>query len=299
MITLRKLGPSHDFGLLKFLKAVDADGLIECLQVSLKSQLGIDVTSSDDVLRGESVLVGVSTDGATVNIGHVNGTKTKLQAQLPWLTWQWCYAHRLELACKDALCSQLIKDIKECLLCLYYLYRKSPKKSRELGSIVAELGEVYCFPKGGNMPVRSQGTRWIAHKRKALQRFVDRYGAYVGHLSAMVQGRDTKSVDKARVKGYLMKMVNSRVLIGAAMYIDLLKPAYLLSISLQEDKVNIVHGLQNILRASKSLQKQAEADPKNWPTVKILMDRIEKESTGGTALYQGAQLHNFNDDTVW
>ena len=35
----------------------------------------------------------------------------KTQRELPWLYWAWCYAHRLELACKDALSSQLFKNI--------------------------------------------------------------------------------------------------------------------------------------------------------------------------------------------
>ena len=48
--------------------------------------------------------------------------------------------------------------------------------------IVKELREVYEFPRGGNRPVRSQESRWISHKRKALQRVVDRYGAYISHL---------------------------------------------------------------------------------------------------------------------
>ena len=55
------------------------------------------------------------------------------------------------------------------------------------------------------MPVRCSGTRWIAHKRKALQRFVDRYGVYVNHLSTLASDRQTKAEDKARLKGYVLK----------------------------------------------------------------------------------------------
>ena len=66
----------------------------------------------------------------------------KLQKELPWLHWAWCYAHRLELPCKDALSSQLFKDIEDMLHHLYYLYGKSPKKSRELADIMEDLKEV-------------------------------------------------------------------------------------------------------------------------------------------------------------
>ena len=50
------------------------------------------------------------------------------------------------------------------LLRLYYLYKKSSKKVRELKGIVNDLKEAYDFNEGGCIPVRSQGSHWIAHK---------------------------------------------------------------------------------------------------------------------------------------
>ena len=91
--------------------------------------------------RSGPVLVGGGTDGASVNIGIHNGMKAQLQSALPWLHWAWCYSHCLELACKDAITSPLFANINEMLLRLYYLYRKSPKKSQELTTIVEELKE--------------------------------------------------------------------------------------------------------------------------------------------------------------
>ena len=51
------------------------------------------------------------TDGAAVNVSEQNGMKGKLQHVMPWLFWAWCYVHRLELACKDALtnCSKMLR----------------------------------------------------------------------------------------------------------------------------------------------------------------------------------------------
>ena len=97
--------------------------------------------------------------------------------------WAWCYAHRLELACKSALTSKLFKDVEEMLLHLYYFYKKTPKKTRELGEIVEDLKEIFELPKSGNIPVRSQGSRWINHKRRALQRVVDCCGAYISNAT--------------------------------------------------------------------------------------------------------------------
>ena len=56
------------------------------------------------------------------------------------------------------------------LLRLYYLYEKSAKKVRQLKEVVEDLKEVYNFSEGGCISVRSQGSRWITHKRRALQK---------------------------------------------------------------------------------------------------------------------------------
>jgi len=42
---------------------------------------------------------------------------------------------------------------------------------------------------------RSQGSRWISHKRKALQKVVDQYGAYVAHLISLSKDTTIKSED--------------------------------------------------------------------------------------------------------
>eukprot|EP00731_Ephydatia_muelleri_P004503 Em0002g679a len=135
----------------------------------------------------------------------------------------------LELSCNDAFCSPLFKYIEEMLLRLYYLYEKSPKKSTDLANIVENLQHVFDFPKGGNLPTRCHGTRWISHKRKALQRVVDRYGAYIVHLHALIDDKSIKATDRAKLKGYLVKWKAAKTLIGCAMYTDALKPVSLLA----------------------------------------------------------------------
>ena len=112
-----------------------------------------------------------------------------------------------------------------------------PKKLRELVDVVGLLKEVWEFPDGGHRPLRSQGSRWIAHKRNALQRVV-----------ALSEDPSTKSVDKSRLKGYINKWKYGKILIGAAMYIDILKGPSLLSLSLQNDNLDVVSGLQHILK---------------------------------------------------
>ena len=79
----------------------------------------------------------------------------------------WCLAHRLELAIKNALSGTWFDSIDDMLLKLYYLYEKSPKKSRELMDIINDLKEFLSFDDNGHYgvkPIRANGTRWITHK---------------------------------------------------------------------------------------------------------------------------------------
>ena len=47
-------------------------------------------------------LVGIGTDGATINIAAA-GLKGLVEGELLWIFWMWCLAHTQELALKDAL----------------------------------------------------------------------------------------------------------------------------------------------------------------------------------------------------
>lgn len=210
----------------------DAGGLVNCLGKAMEDMGISNILDKTSVLgvRHHPILIGMGTDGATVNLGEQNGLKAIVQKELPWLFWSWCFAHRLELSCRDSLSSQLFKDIVDMLLRIYYLYEKSPQKCRDLAAIVVELKEVYHLPDGGNIPIRSSGSRWINHKRKALQRIVDRYGAYMAHLTSLVADQGLKSTDRQRLKGYLREWTDTRILLGCALYIDILEPPSLLSL---------------------------------------------------------------------
>ena len=93
--------------------------MINCLNDAL-AVLGIENVLDKDSALGvahssKPIIVSGGSDGASVNIGEHKGMKTKIQRQFPWLIWTWCFAHRLELACKSALSSQLLAEITEIL----------------------------------------------------------------------------------------------------------------------------------------------------------------------------------------
>ncbi len=51
------------------------------------------------------------------------------------------------------------------------------------------------------------------------------------------------------------------MLVGAAMYVDVLKTPSLLSLSLHDEKLEIVSGIQHLLKSSKSLKTITGQDP--------------------------------------
>lgn len=137
------------------------------------------------------------------------------------------------------------------------------------------------------MPIRSQGSRWINHKRNALQSLIDRHGVSLSHIITLSEDHTLRSGDRAHLKGYLQKWKQAKMLVGAGLYVDVLKPPLLLSLGLQEEKLDIVQGIQHLFRSSKSLRTLAGQDPQQWQTVKLVCSRIKENHI---KVYQGAAL---------
>ena len=169
------------------------------------------------------------------------------------------------------------------------------RKCRDLSDLVSDLKDVYEFSDGGNLPVRASGSRWIARKRKALQRVVDRYGDYLNHLSTLTEDKTIKSTDRQRLKGYLLRWRQARMIIGCALYTDVLKPASLLSLTLQDDNVDVAQGIKSILKSHTSLKKLTTQDVMEWPVTKLVLSKLSDEDGSNVKVYQGFELKNFSD----
>ena len=139
------------------------------------------------------------------------------------------------------------------------MYEKSPKKVRELKDIVEDLHEVFSYQGSNCIPVCSQGSCWLTHKRKAFQKVVDQHGAYINHLIALHRDESIKSEDRARLKGYVLKWSHSKFLLGSAMYIDVLKGPSMCSLSLQKSDCDIVYGDCDIVYGLKQILKAADS----------------------------------------
>ena len=99
--------------------------------------------------------------GASVNSGKNSGLIKLFQEELPWLSFIWCFSHRLELALKDAL-NEFMEPIETSLMHLFYWY-----KLKNLYELLQGQFELFS---AGVWPLKSSGTCWIDHKIGAMGR---------------------------------------------------------------------------------------------------------------------------------
>ena len=69
----------------------------------------------------------------------------------------------------------------------------------------------------GVKPVKSNGTRWIDHKVRAMGRVVEKFGLYVQHLKENIPTIKS-SKDRAKVKGKLDKLEDAKGLLRSAFF---------------------------------------------------------------------------------
>ena len=80
------------------------------------------------------------------------------------------------------------------------------------------------------------------------------------------------------------------------MNIEVLKPPSILSLSLQGSDIDIIFGIKQLLKASTTLISMLKQDPLQWPTVKLVLDRVKNE--GGETVYQGVTLKKYDTATL-
>ena len=151
---------------------------------------------------------------------------------------------------------------------IYLLYEKSPKKLSQLSDLHLELKDLYEFEQGGVKPLRSRGTRWIAHKTNAMRLLIDKFGLYMQHLEEMAADKSYKIDQSAKLKGYSTQWRKTSMLLNLGFYFELLQPASCLSLGLQEEElvpykaksINDFSHFAGIKRKSK-----INEDKRSWP----------------------------------
>jgi len=116
-----------------------------------------------------------------------------------------------------------------------------------------------CFEKfefsvlGGNHPIQACGTRFIAHEVAAIYHSIERYGAY--HLTSLSQDPRTKAIDRAKLKGYILRWRKSKILLGCALFHDILISPAILCKVLQDSELCLVRAVEGFLHTNKNVEK--------------------------------------------
>ena len=88
----------------------------------------------------------------------------------------------------------------------------------------------------------------VSHKIAPLGRLINRYGAYLNHLTTLTEDLTVKASDKQRLKGYILKWCDSKMLIGCGLFHDLLKPSTILCKILQDEEIFVVSAIDKFKR---------------------------------------------------
>lgn len=239
-------------------------------------------------------LVGLGADGASVNNGDKSSVKTKLREEMPWLIFGWCMAHKLELGIKDALKGTFFDEVDEMLLRLYYLYKRSPKKLRELQEIHDLVKESMEYDDTGVKPVRANGTRWVAHRVAAMKKVLDKFDVYMVHLESLCNDASYSTKDRAKFQGYFKKWNSTEMLLNIAYYIDILEPIRLLSITFQKSDIDVVKSARALSNVQRDIRRMKTRTISRFPSVAMTQRNIALKE--GREIYKGSFVVKNMDD---
>ena len=72
----------------------------------------------------------------------------------------------------------------------------------------------------------------------------------------MTEDPSVKAADQQKIKGYVTKWKDSKILLGSALFHDILRPAAILCKALQSDELSVVNCIEAILRTSVNIEKR-------------------------------------------
>ena len=230
---LLRLHSLFRFVALKELKAADAPGTVAAVKSALEEEC--------ECKAWKERLVGLSADGAAVNMGIRSGAAKRLRDEVPPLVSVHCCAHRVELSIKSVSEDVgFFKSLEETLHSVYKMYYRSPLCRCGLKQ-VGQMLEVRVL-----MPVKLQGTRWIAHRERALKVLLDGRRCFVVHTSQVSLG---STAMKGRTQQINSTLTNVKFLLFARVCSEYLGTVSHLSKLLQYDDITI-DGVTRKLKAT-------------------------------------------------
>ena len=143
----------------------------------------------------------------------------------------------------------------------------------------------------GVRPIRASGARWISHKIGAMTQVLDKFGLYITHLENAATGPCYRAKECNRIKGYLNKCKNSKMLVNLCFYLKLLKPIIQLLLHFQNEKIDTVSATITLGKGKGKLLKLKSKDVNDFNRIKTMKKYI-KELEDGKVEYKTVCLKN-------
>ena len=180
-----------------------------------------------------------------------------------------------------------METVDTSLMHLFYLYKKSPNKHRELKNFYHLLEGQFEMFSACVWPLKATGTRWIDHKIAAMRCVIEKFSLYT-HLQHSINTAK-KSQDRATLQAKFTKLINAKFLLQCALFTDILAETKHFSLITQEQNIDIIR-LASVENTKHNYERLLQKLQKNsvfqLPTVKFVTEEIESKDEDGEPMYK-------------
>ena len=218
---------------------LDNGGTAEAIKNSLLACLAKHGLTTD-VLKNR--WLAITTDGCSTMLGRKAGLHTLLRKEFPRLISWHCAAHRLELAVADGLKAVTSTNhFKIFLEKLHNVFSMSPKNQRELQDLSSDL-ESQMLKIGGIFTIR-----WVASSLRTVKAIWNSYNVLQAFFKKATDDTSRSSKERETFRSLYTHLTSEYFVTNLGLMYDCLEELASLSLSLQENNINIVQGHNKIL----------------------------------------------------
>ena len=192
-----------------------------------------------------------------------------------------------------------MEPVETSLMHLFYLYKQSSKKHRELKNLYELLQGQFEMFSAGVRPLKASGTRWTDHKIGAMGRLIEKFGLYTMHLQNLI-ATTRSSKNRSTLEGKLKKLIDAKVLLRSALFKDVLADAKIFSLLTQKQNIDILKILEAVESTKNSYQRLRKKLEKNLdyvfqqPILRMVIEETEANTEDGEPLYQNMKVHCYS-----
>ena len=113
-------------------------------------------------------------------------------------------------------------------------------------------------------------------------------------LTSLSEDKATKAVDRQKLKGFVLRWRKSKILLGCAVFHDVLRSPAILCKVLQDSELCVVRAIEGFLHTTKNVEKLKVGTFEKLPSVEQVLLRLRYEDDGNPT-YQGVEVTNLEE----